>query len=104
MIRLFFPVTIVLCKLQLKNWENLPSNKPVFSIYSRVFGQEWIFADFKKDIIQNFVKVREPLENTTINNQFGVCQIPYACVLLYSCDPACRQSVLLQGKELLCGN
>uniref|UniRef100_A0AAQ6IDT2 Vitellogenin 3, phosvitinless n=1 Tax=Anabas testudineus TaxID=64144 RepID=A0AAQ6IDT2_ANATE len=44
----------------LKNWENLPSNKPVFSIYSRVFGQEWIFADFKKDIIQNFVKAVSP--------------------------------------------
>lgn len=44
---------------QLQNWESLPSDKPVLSAFTRLFGQEWFFADIKKDFIQNFVRVRE---------------------------------------------
>uniref|UniRef100_A0AAQ4P1C5 Vitellogenin 3, phosvitinless n=1 Tax=Gasterosteus aculeatus aculeatus TaxID=481459 RepID=A0AAQ4P1C5_GASAC len=40
----------------LKNWEVLPNDKPVLSAYSRASGQEWFFADLKKETIQNIVK------------------------------------------------
>ncbi|KAL6108038.1 uncharacterized protein ACO6RY_18668 [Pungitius sinensis] len=40
----------------LKNWEVLPNDEPVLSAYSRASGQEWFFADLKKETIQNIVK------------------------------------------------
>nr|AQV08209.1 vitellogenin C [Seriola lalandi] len=44
----------------LKNWEILPSDKPVLSAYSRASGQEWFFADINKDFIQNIIKAVSP--------------------------------------------
>ncbi|KAF3690845.1 Vitellogenin [Channa argus] len=44
----------------LKNWENLPSDKPAFSAFSRLFGQEWFFADINKDFIQSIVRALSP--------------------------------------------
>uniref|UniRef100_A0A3Q3K2X2 Vitellogenin domain-containing protein n=1 Tax=Monopterus albus TaxID=43700 RepID=A0A3Q3K2X2_MONAL len=38
-----------------KNFDNLPSDKPVLSAFSRVFGQEWFFADVNKTFIQNII-------------------------------------------------
>ncbi|XP_071344089.1 vitellogenin 3, phosvitinless [Trachinotus anak] len=44
----------------LKNWEILPSDKPVLSAYSRASGQEWFFADFNKEFIQNIIRAVSP--------------------------------------------
>lgn len=43
---------------QLKNWEALP-NKPAFTAYSRVSGQEWFFLNIDKDFIWKVIQVRE---------------------------------------------
>uniref|UniRef100_A0A7N8XL44 Vitellogenin 3, phosvitinless n=1 Tax=Mastacembelus armatus TaxID=205130 RepID=A0A7N8XL44_9TELE len=40
----------------LKNWENLPDNRPILSVFSRLFGQEWFFADINKDWAQTIIK------------------------------------------------
>nr|QAA78850.1 vitellogenin C [Channa punctata] len=40
----------------LKNWESLPGDKPAFSVWSRLFGQEWFYTDVGKDAIQNIVR------------------------------------------------
>lgn len=53
---------VVLCPFfKLKNWENLPTDQPVFTAYSRASGQEWFFTDINKDLIQNIVGVRKCL-------------------------------------------
>ncbi|KAM6922087.1 vitellogenin 3, phosvitinless [Xenentodon cancila] len=39
----------------LQNWEALPNDKPVFSAYSRVSGQEWFYTDISKEVIRNIV-------------------------------------------------
>uniref|UniRef100_A0A668AAY5 Vitellogenin 3, phosvitinless n=1 Tax=Myripristis murdjan TaxID=586833 RepID=A0A668AAY5_9TELE len=39
----------------LQNWEVLPEDKPLFSVYSRASGQEWLFADVHKKFIQSAV-------------------------------------------------
>uniref|UniRef100_A0A3P8VDW2 Vitellogenin 3, phosvitinless n=1 Tax=Cynoglossus semilaevis TaxID=244447 RepID=A0A3P8VDW2_CYNSE len=44
----------------LKNWENLPTDQPVFTAYSRASGQEWFFTDINKDLIQNIVGAISP--------------------------------------------
>ncbi|XP_040896099.1 vitellogenin 3, phosvitinless [Toxotes jaculatrix] len=44
----------------LQNWESLPSDKPVFSAYSRASGQEWFFADINKGFIQNIIRAVSP--------------------------------------------
>uniref|UniRef100_A0A3B4TIN1 Vitellogenin 3, phosvitinless n=1 Tax=Seriola dumerili TaxID=41447 RepID=A0A3B4TIN1_SERDU len=44
----------------LKNWEILPSDKPVLSAYSRASGQEWFFADINKEFIQNIIRAVSP--------------------------------------------
>lgn len=43
---------------QLQNWVNLPNDKVVMSPYSRIFGQEWFYADFTKEYIEQLIKVR----------------------------------------------
>lgn len=42
---------------QLRNWENLPNDKPAFTVYSRLSGQEWFFLNINKDSIRNIVQV-----------------------------------------------
>uniref|UniRef100_A0A8C3A2H3 Vitellogenin 3, phosvitinless n=1 Tax=Cyclopterus lumpus TaxID=8103 RepID=A0A8C3A2H3_CYCLU len=37
----------------LKNWEVLPNDKPIMTAYSRVSGQEWFYADLKKETIDS---------------------------------------------------
>uniref|UniRef100_A0A8C3A5Q8 Vitellogenin 3, phosvitinless n=1 Tax=Cyclopterus lumpus TaxID=8103 RepID=A0A8C3A5Q8_CYCLU len=40
----------------LKNWEVLPNDKPIMTAYSRVSGQEWFYADLKKETIDALIK------------------------------------------------
>ncbi|XP_028259009.1 vitellogenin 3, phosvitinless [Parambassis ranga] len=40
----------------LQNWDRMPNNKPILSAYSRVFGQEWFYADMNKEFIQSIVR------------------------------------------------
>lgn len=56
---LFVWVTIVLYHFQLKNWKVLPDDKSIVAAYSRVSGQEWFYADLKKQTIDDLIKVRE---------------------------------------------
>ncbi|KAM3620307.1 uncharacterized protein V6R79_021373 [Siganus canaliculatus] len=44
----------------LQNWEILPSDKPIFSVFSRASGQEWLYADFDKELIQSFIGAVSP--------------------------------------------
>uniref|UniRef100_A0A668ABC6 Vitellogenin 3, phosvitinless n=1 Tax=Myripristis murdjan TaxID=586833 RepID=A0A668ABC6_9TELE len=44
----------------LQNWEVLPEDKPLFSVYSRASGQEWLFADVHKKFIQSVIKAVSP--------------------------------------------
>uniref|UniRef100_H3C2Y7 Vitellogenin 3, phosvitinless n=1 Tax=Tetraodon nigroviridis TaxID=99883 RepID=H3C2Y7_TETNG len=44
----------------LRNWEALPSDKPAFTIYSRISGQEWFFLSINKDSIRNMVQAVQP--------------------------------------------
>ncbi|XP_044057060.1 vitellogenin 3, phosvitinless isoform X2 [Siniperca chuatsi] len=44
----------------LQNWEILPNDKPILSAYTRASGQEWIFADFNKDFIENIIRAVSP--------------------------------------------
>ncbi|XP_071388725.1 vitellogenin 3, phosvitinless [Centroberyx affinis] len=44
----------------LQNWETLPEDKPVLSVYSRASGQEWFFADLNKEFIHEVIKAVSP--------------------------------------------
>ncbi|XP_011613259.2 vitellogenin 3, phosvitinless [Takifugu rubripes] len=44
----------------LKNLENLPTDKPVLTAYSRLSGQEWFFLNINKDLILKVIKALEP--------------------------------------------
>ncbi|KAM7409515.1 hypothetical protein PAMA_001141 [Pampus argenteus] len=44
----------------LKNWEVLPNDKPVLSAYVRASGQEWLFADINKEIVQQIIGAVNP--------------------------------------------
>ncbi|XP_030582856.1 vitellogenin 3, phosvitinless isoform X2 [Archocentrus centrarchus] len=44
----------------LKNWESLPNNKPVLSAYSRASGQEFVFAQLKKDLLEYIKRIVSP--------------------------------------------
>ncbi|XP_062306996.1 vitellogenin 3, phosvitinless isoform X1 [Osmerus eperlanus] len=39
----------------MKNWEKLPTDKPLLSAYSRLFGQEWFYAAVKTDFLQKII-------------------------------------------------
>lgn len=43
---------------QLQRWESLDNDKPVLSVYSRITGQEWFFADMSKETLRNIITVR----------------------------------------------
>ncbi|XP_070765014.1 vitellogenin 3, phosvitinless [Enoplosus armatus] len=44
----------------LQNWEILPNDKPIISAYTRASGQEWFFADIKKEFIENIIRAVSP--------------------------------------------
>ncbi|XP_041912175.1 vitellogenin 3, phosvitinless [Alosa sapidissima] len=44
----------------LSDMKSLPKDKPILTLYSRLFGQEWFFADLDKDIIQQIIKALSP--------------------------------------------
>ncbi|XP_038571649.1 vitellogenin 3, phosvitinless [Micropterus salmoides] len=44
----------------LQNWEILPNDKPILSAYTRASGQEWLFADFNKEFIENILRAGSP--------------------------------------------
>lgn len=50
---------LVFVHCQLKNWEALPNNKPAFTAYSRVSGQEWFFLNIDKDFVWKLIQVRK---------------------------------------------
>uniref|UniRef100_A0A8C7N8Q5 Vitellogenin 3, phosvitinless n=1 Tax=Oncorhynchus kisutch TaxID=8019 RepID=A0A8C7N8Q5_ONCKI len=39
----------------LQDWKTLPGDKPLLSAYTRIFGQEFFFADLNNDLIQSTV-------------------------------------------------
>ncbi|XP_054908990.1 vitellogenin 3, phosvitinless [Poeciliopsis prolifica] len=39
----------------LQSWENMDNEKPVFSVFSRITGQEWFFADMSKDTLRTII-------------------------------------------------
>jgi hypothetical protein len=47
------------CVFQIQGWEKLPSDKPLMTVFSRASGQEWFFADLKKEVVQSLIKVRK---------------------------------------------
>ncbi|XP_059197125.1 vitellogenin 3, phosvitinless [Centropristis striata] len=61
-----------------QNWDVLPNDKPVLSTYLRASGQEWFFADFNKETIQNLMRdylspgKESPLWTVVENLQRGV--------------------------------
>ncbi|KAM9385804.1 vitellogenin 3, phosvitinless [Pholidichthys leucotaenia] len=38
------------------DWESLPDNKPAMSVYSQVYGQDWFFANIKKECIKKLAE------------------------------------------------
>ncbi|XP_005800536.1 vitellogenin-like [Xiphophorus maculatus] len=44
----------------LQKWESLDNDKPVLSVYSRITGQEWFFADMSKDTLRNIITAFSP--------------------------------------------
>ncbi|XP_014900520.1 vitellogenin 3, phosvitinless isoform X1 [Poecilia latipinna] len=44
----------------LQQWERLDNDKPVLSVYSRITGQEWFFADLSKDTLRNIITAFSP--------------------------------------------
>nr|ACI30219.1 vitellogenin C [Xenotoca eiseni] len=44
----------------LQKWETLEDDKPVFSVYSRVSGQEWFFTDMSKETLRNIITAFSP--------------------------------------------
>ncbi|AWP10878.1 Vitellogenin C [Scophthalmus maximus] len=44
----------------LKNWEVLPSDKPVLTAYTGASGQEWFYADLNKDMFQYIIRAVSP--------------------------------------------
>ena len=45
------------CDFQIQGWEKLPSDKPLLTFFTRASGQEWFFADLKKEMVQSLIKV-----------------------------------------------
>lgn len=97
---------------QLKNWVNFPNDKVIMSSYSRAFGQEWFYADFTKEYIENLIKVRlkntkstrfasKPIDWTGSSVVFFHAAYKARCPL--SSDSAFRVSACLRGKTALCG-
>uniref|UniRef100_A0A3Q2CDP0 Vitellogenin 3, phosvitinless n=1 Tax=Cyprinodon variegatus TaxID=28743 RepID=A0A3Q2CDP0_CYPVA len=39
----------------LQKWETLENDKPVLSVFSSIFGQEWFFADMSKETLRNII-------------------------------------------------
>uniref|UniRef100_A0AAZ3NSF7 Vitellogenin domain-containing protein n=1 Tax=Oncorhynchus tshawytscha TaxID=74940 RepID=A0AAZ3NSF7_ONCTS len=44
----------------LQDWKTLPGDKPLLSAYTRIFGQEFFFADLNNDLIQSVIKTVSP--------------------------------------------
>ncbi|XP_043985509.1 vitellogenin 3, phosvitinless [Gambusia affinis] len=44
----------------LQRWESLDNDKPVLSVYSRITGQEWFFADMSKETLRNIITTFSP--------------------------------------------
>ncbi|XP_058494704.1 vitellogenin 3, phosvitinless [Solea solea] len=44
----------------LKNWEILPSDRPLMSAFARASGQEWFFADMNRDFLQYIIRAVSP--------------------------------------------
>ncbi|KAM4575550.1 vitellogenin 3, phosvitinless [Fundulus diaphanus] len=44
----------------LQKWETMEDDKPVLSVYSRVSGQEWFFADMSKETLRNIITALSP--------------------------------------------
>uniref|UniRef100_A0A8C5CB38 Vitellogenin 3, phosvitinless n=1 Tax=Gadus morhua TaxID=8049 RepID=A0A8C5CB38_GADMO len=44
----------------IQGWEKLPSDKPLMTVFSRASGQEWFFADLKKEVVQSLNKAFSP--------------------------------------------
>ncbi|KAI4904260.1 hypothetical protein NFI96_031791, partial [Prochilodus magdalenae] len=40
----------------LSDWQSVPKNKPLLSIYARLFGQELSFLDLNQDVVQQILK------------------------------------------------
>lgn len=55
---LFFSLFIISLLFFIKNQENLPTDKPVLTAYSRLSGQEWFFLNINKDLILKVIQVR----------------------------------------------
>lgn len=43
--------------LKLSDWQSLPKNKPLLSVFLRLFGQEVSFFDLNQDVVQKVLKV-----------------------------------------------
>ncbi|KAM4740042.1 vitellogenin 3, phosvitinless [Anableps anableps] len=44
----------------LQKWETLENDKPILSVYSRITGQEWFFADMSKETLRNIITAFSP--------------------------------------------
>ncbi|KAJ3598959.1 hypothetical protein NHX12_032922 [Muraenolepis orangiensis] len=44
----------------IQGWEKVPNDKPLLSFFARASGQEWFFADLKKDMVKNLIKTFSP--------------------------------------------
>lgn len=44
---------------QFQGWEKIPNDKTLVSFFARASGQEWLFADLKKEVVQSVIKVRK---------------------------------------------
>nr|XP_046155261.1 vitellogenin 3, phosvitinless [Oncorhynchus gorbuscha] len=44
----------------LQDWKKLPGDKPFLSAYTRIFGQEFFFADLNNDLIQSVIMSVSP--------------------------------------------
>uniref|UniRef100_A0AAR2IJ16 Vitellogenin domain-containing protein n=1 Tax=Pygocentrus nattereri TaxID=42514 RepID=A0AAR2IJ16_PYGNA len=42
--------------MKIVNWQSFPKNKPLLSVYARVFGQEVSFLDLDLDVVQQILK------------------------------------------------
>lgn len=56
--------------LKLSDWQNLPKDKPLLSVYASVFGQEAFWMDFSGEFIQSIIKVFPALPLEQHMNQF----------------------------------
>ena len=61
----------------MKNGEELPTDKPLLSAYSRVFGQEWFYAAVKTDFLQKIMMVRFQVIKLPRNSQLQDFLIGY---------------------------